>query len=264
MNVRGYEVGKMFGESTKQRLYLGSSESQPVVIKVAKTTADNQFLAEDAKWFSRLRTLNQEIVSMQAQQQRTSAHYELLFAQLVSSFMEPTQGNRQINVYAYPETSLECLVPLPKLQQTTRIDARTTVWILGRLFKLYGMYELMAASTSRLTPEYALFYPSDYLIDPLKHRLIVYNYSGQYRGGSAAGLIAQIAQYLLQWSAMEDGETELQYYALLKDFSQFGRQTFNLAHQELYQLVGNLWGYHYYPFTYRDTHSDMWQTYQGG
>lgn len=136
MKVRNYEVGKLIGEASKFRIYLGNDGNRQVVMKVAKTFEDGDSLAEEAGWFNVLRAFISQVTEMQEKSGETSSHYEWLFANLLSSFLEPSQKDRRINIFEVVDTDFGQLIPLPKLRTETEVDARTSVWILGRFLKI--------------------------------------------------------------------------------------------------------------------------------
>lgn len=252
MKVRNIEVGDRIGEASRFRIYLGTMDDErQVVLKVAKTFEDGDALAEEATKFNILRVFATEVAKLEARQ-GGSAHYDWLFANLVSSFMEPTQGDRRINVFTMPDTDLAKLIPLTKLAAETEVDARTSVWILGRLLKFYGFFELMAAGGDNPIARYPVFSPDDYFIGPERHRLIYYNFSGDMADVIANDFVKAIAQFILNWVVVTEDSLEQEYFDLLKDFAKLGRGSFEEAHENLYTLVKKLWGIQYHPFTYRD------------
>lgn len=252
MELRGYEVGSQIGESTRCRLYLGDNATEQVIIKVAKTFEDGDFLAEEANWFSAVKAFTKQVAIMQDELGEANAHYDWLFAELVASFLEPTQGDRRINMFRFTDVELGDLIPLPKLREKTQIDARTSVWILGRLLKMYGFYELMSDLGDNPILRYANFSPSDFLIGPKNHRLICYHHSGHTTDVFATDYVKPIVQFILDWMAVEDDASERSYIELLQNLATKGRVTFEEAHTELYELVKELWGVQYHPFTYRE------------
>ncbi len=260
MKIRGYEVGSLIGESAKFRIYLGNNNDQKAIIKVAKTFEDGDVLAEEAGWFNLIRAFISQVKKMQEDLSKPDTHYDWLFANLVSSFLEPTQQDRRINIFEVVDTGLEQLIPLPKLRSQTIIDARTSVWILGRFLKIYSFYELLASADDNPIIGYANFSPADFLIGPEKHRLIYFNHSGVTNDVVANNYVQAVTSFILQWVAVDDGSNEQEYLGLLRSFATDGRVTCSEAHAELYQLISKLWGIQYHPFTYRNQESNCWET----
>ena len=261
LRVKNIEVGNRIGEASKFRIYSGKTDNdEQVILKVAKTFEDGDILSEEASKFNILRTFETQVALLQEQQGRTSSHYDWLFANLSSSFMEPTQEDRRINVFTIPDIDLSKLIPLTKLHSEIEIDARTSVWILGRFLKFYSFFELLTASENNSTPRYPLFSPDDYLIGPEKPRLIYYNFSGDIADAVAFDFVKAVAKFVLDWSIIGDDPTEQKYLELLKDFSEHGRDSFEEAHGDLYKLVEELWGIQYHPFTYRDRNTIILKT----
>lgn len=261
MKVRNIEVGEKIGESAKFRIYLGTTEEGTrVILKVAKTFADNDVLALESGRFNLWRCFSDQVKTFEELSGKADSHYDWLSARLEASFLEPTQDDRRINVFSMPDISLDELIPLSKLHAKTEIDARTSVWILGRFFKFYGFFELIAFDLDTTAAEYPVFSPDDYLIGTEKHRLLYYNYSGSMSDVIANDFVKAIARYMLEWTVIKEAQKEQEYLSLLKDFSEQGRRTFEEAHAELYELAYKLWEIGYYPFTYRDRDTLVWKT----
>jgi len=262
VKVRDIEIMKCIGEAQKFRIYFGKKDDgQQVILKVAKTFEDNHILGADAGEFNILKTFESQISSLQEKEGHENSHYDWLFADILASFMEPTQNDRRINVFTIPEIELGKLMPVARLQAGTEIDARTSVWILGRFFKFYGFFELLAESEDSSVVKYPLFSPDDYFIGPEQHRLIYYNFSGEIKDVIASDFVRAIAKFILSWVVIdESSEEEKEYLELLEDFSENGRRSFGVAHSDLYGLIEDLWGFHYHPFTYRDRNTVAWKS----
>ena len=266
MKVKEYEVGRLIGESSKFRIYLGNSDAEQVVLKVAKTFEDGDALAAEASKFNLYRAFIDETIRYQELLGEKSARFDLLFASLEDSFLEPDQDDRRINVLSVTETDFDHLIPLAKLYAMTKIDARTGVWILGRLFKIYSFFELMATQGDNPVVQYPDFSAGDYLIDPRRHRLIYYNFSGEGGELSAHKHVRKIAQFMRKWIETkktwdEDSRVFRNWLCKLGDY---GADTFEKAHRELYEKAQTLWGIGYYPFTYCDLEAYTWKTIEEG
>ena len=275
MEIRGITVGNLIGETSKVRLYLGeipnkettnkTATSKEVLIKVAKTFDDNGVLADEAGKFTALKAFEDEVSALQQQQSGQNAHYDWLYARIENSFLEPTQGDRRINVYSMPDTQLNKLVPLPKLYAGAQIDARTSAWILGRLFKFFSFFELLAASGENPIVDYPCFSAGDFFIGPERHRVIYCNYSGEQRDVAAFDRVKKVTKYIRDWVVIdEDVLEDVKYSKLLTDLSELGRPTFEEAHRYFYEVIEQLWGIQYYPFTYRDRNESTWKTIKEG
>lgn len=261
LRVKNVEVGNRIGEASKFRIYSGKTNNgEQVILKVAKTFEDGDILAEEASKFNILRTFEMQVALLQEQQDHTSSHYDWLFANLSSSFMEPTQGDRRINIFTIRDIDLNKLIPLTKLNDEIEIDARTSVWILGRFLKFYSFFELLTASEGNSVARYPLFSPDDYLVGPEKHRLIYYNFSGDMADVVAFDFVKTVAKFILDWTVIGDDSSEQKYFDLIKDFSEYGRDSFETAHGDLYRVIEELWGIQYHPFTYRSRNTFIWKT----
>lgn len=261
MRVRNIEVRDRIGKAPKFRIYLGTMDGeQPVILKVAKTFEDGDILAEEAGKFNTLSSFAEQVAELEASQGKKSSHYDWLFANLLASFLEPTQGDHRINVFATPDINLDELVHLPHIHDKVEINTHTSIWILGRFFKFYSFFELLAADVNLSFTRYPIFDPSYYLIGPAKHRLICFNFSGDIADAMATDFVKTISKFILDWVVIEDNPAEQEYLELLKDLAEHGRCSFEEAHGDLYRLVERLWGIQYHPFTYRDRGTIIWKT----
>lgn len=261
LRVKNIEIGNRIGEASKFRIYFGKTDDgKQVILKVGKTFEDGDILAEEAGIFNILKIFESQVALLQKEQGHPNSHYDWLFANLSSSFMEPTQGDRRINIFTIPDIDLSKLIPLTKLYSEIEIDARTSIWILGRFLKFYSFFELLTASEDDSVARYPLFSPDDYLIGPEKHRLIYYNFSGDMADVVAFDFVKAVTKFILGWTIIGDNPAEQRYFDLLKDFSEYGRNSFEEAHGDLYRLVEELWGIQYHQFTYRDRNTIIWKT----
>lgn len=272
MKIRNVEAKERpFAESQKLRIYLGNSEDYgPVILKIAKSSEDNDILTKEAGTFMGLQAFEKKVEALEkACGKEKSSRYDLLFAHLLQTFVEPSQKDRRINIYAIKEPNAEetdfgKLLPLSKLQADVVIDARSSVWVIGRILKLYSFFELKASEDEKHA-SYPVFSPEEYLIGPERHRLVYYNFSEAYLDVTASEYVKSIAKFILDWMVVEEeDEAGEKYKALLEDFAENGRDKAEKAHVELYELVEKLWGIHYYPFTYRKRNGGVaWNKFGG-
>lgn len=261
--IRNFEVGNLIGKASKFKIYLGTmDDTVPVIMKIANTFEDNNELSVDAGEFNAINSHTLQILEDECSIfGEDKSHYDWTFGNLVSSFTEPTMDDRRINVYSFPDINLDKLVPLPKLCARTFIDAKTSVWILGRFFKIYNFFESMPNRSENVV-RYPRFNAGNFLISPEKHRLIFYNFTGDTADITAKCFVQAVAKFILAWTKFEEDPIEEDYCDLLHGFESRGRDTFNEAHTDLYAFVDKYWGRAYHPFTYRDTGemSYAWKT----
>ena len=256
--VRDFEVKNRIGESDKYRVYLGEkADGSSVVLKVAKTFEDGDVLAFEAGKFNTMKTVEAEIRRFQNPTKENDSHYDWLFAKLEASFIEQSQGGRRINVYSLPDVDFDKLIPLSKLMAKIEVDAKTSAWILGRIFKLYGFFELIAVANDQSTIEYPVFSIGDYLIEPEKHRVIFYNFPEKNVDVVANDYVKEIAKTFLEWAVIE--EEDKAYRELLENLARDGSMTFEAAHKMMYAVIEELWGRKYHTFTYRDKGTLIWK-----
>lgn len=260
VTVRGVEVDKLIGESSKFRVYIGHmNDGKQAILKVAKTFEDGKVLVEDARVLNELKNFELHLRETMQAPCADAANYDLLFAKLMSSSMEESQQDRRINIMTIPETDLDSITPMSKLTAQTEVDVRSSIWVLGRLLKFYGLFEIMRVANNDDACKYPKFSENDYLIGPRHHRVVYYNYSGEIYDVYAKEIVSKITQSILGWTVFDGSQESLRYQSLLASFANDGRQTAAEAHKELYDLVRELWGIGYWPFTYRQRGTTMWK-----
>lgn len=259
VQIQNISVEDLIGQSSKFRVYLGHIEDRPAIVKIAKTFDDNEVLIDDARMFTTLKNLHLHLKDMSNRLHEKVIDYDKLFANLERSFMEESQGDRIINVYTILDMNLDSMMPLAKLSNQFEIDVRTSVWIIGRLFKFYGMFELLEVVEHSDACKYPIFSPNDYFIGPEVHRLVYYNFSKEIQDIYATDIIRHISKYMLSWIVFTEDEKDQRYRSLLSDLVENGRETAEQAHKDLYDLVRELWGIQYYPFTYRTRETLNWK-----
>lgn len=266
MMIKDVKIVKLVGEAENFRLYTGKRGNETVLVKVAKTIDDNQLLAMEAGRANEMKEFNTQLEDFDKKNDRESPAFGLLFAELLYSFTESTQGDRRINVFRINGVEADNLIPLTKVAYQTIIDPRTSVWIIGRFFKLYFFYELMAdfltgldhPDHEKVNPHYPVFNPDDYFIDIAGHHLIYFGFSPTFEGASANPYIKDITRFMLDWlhedcdKDTDDYINSVKYIEQLWYFRDHNISTARCAHTELYSLVRELWGIEFYPFTYQN------------
>ena len=178
LKVRKLWSGQSHWWGPKFRIYLGHDDGKNVVIKVAKTFEDGDLLYRRSQLVQRFTSIHCSGSSNAGRIRSNRRSLWLAVCKFNLFFLEPTQQDRRINVLEVIDVDFNKLIPLSKLRSQTEIDARSSVWILGRFLKIYNFYELLAASGDNPIVQYANFSPGDYLVGPERHRLIYYNHSG--------------------------------------------------------------------------------------
>ena len=139
---------------------------------------------------------------------------------------------------------------LEEMCKKTRINARDSVWIFGRILKMYDCFECV--SEEEETGEYPNFSPDEWLINVEEYRLAHCGFPGDEVGATTFEVIKTIAGFMISIIASDISPYVQRYLALLRDFARIGRASFISARDELYRLTKGLWGTFYYPVAYRD------------
>lgn len=264
MNTKLVTVDKPIGASKKFSIFTGTqthvgviSYTRPVIVKIASSFEYNDVLTAEASHFTTLSMFAKELADIQKQSAKDVIRYDLLFAKLSGSFIDPTRNDCRLNVFDTVDIEIDKLTPMGKLMKDTKIDTRTSVWILGRILKLYSLFELMAASESSPYVKYPLFSIGNFLISPEKHRVVYYNFPGEIEDVTATELVKAVTTKILKWiEPRDDDPNDTPYMDMLKALADNGSEKFELAHSLLYLAVERLWGISYHPFTYKNVQTD--------
>ena len=254
-------VDMKIADAKKFQIYTGREKDKPVIIKVAKTFEDGIMLQQEAAKLTQISAFAKHVDNLQDETCGESARYGSLIAHLEHSFLD-TELDRRTNIISFSDADLNKLTPLAKLYNLTDIDTRTSVWVLGKIFKFYSLFELMAVENNTHIKQYPLFTLNDYLVGPERHNVVYYNYSGYSEDCIATNFVKAIARTIRKWivNKLEDDDKGIKYLELVDDFASNGRITFELAHSDLYNLVESLWGIEYHPFTYRNKGAIIFKT----
>lgn len=180
-------------------------------------------------------------------------HYDWLFPQLVDSFItDETQGSRQANLLSIIDGDVSDYVPMVKLIDKFKIDAKTAAWIFGRFLKLQAFLEDVGVIFN--------FRSDQVLIDPRRHRVVYLGWSQQ--GDPASyGSVKFAAITMRDWLEDNGTEHEEDFRKLLNFLIDNPKSSVSegaSAHRMLYDNLEKWWGHSYYPFTYFDRNTLTW------
>lgn len=283
MRVENYEVGRQFAETTNERLYLGTdvNDGKEVIIKIAKASHDNQKLMENTnlleKYWAAVTAVDATAgLSDEFRAAFKRGRCDLLAAYPLASSYELTQRDKRISIVAIqsvrmisivtlPDVKLSEVMPLSNIGNDYLIDARTAVWILGRILKFYQVFELIGAmeisahAESPALCRYPLFSMGNFLIAPRRHRVIFYH-AGKGTvaiSGTTKDTLENIASSFLECT--QNMPTEM--VNLLVSLSCGRVSSFTEAHEKLYEVADKIWPpREFYPFTYQDKNGGEWKT----
>ena len=222
----------------------GGLDRAAYVLKVLKQTSD-EFEAEYAK-----RNPGRKL------------SYDYLFPQLVDSFVAGEQGKRRVNILAFTEVEdVTDLVPLSNLasKDGLRVDLKTSAWILGRLLKL-------AAFAHGEGIVVRAFNGGNILLLPERHFAITFDWSSTLtHQGKVSEEIRKndIADAAKTVFAAIGGNLETGNYPYVHELDAQDRHYLTQvwryvsrdegdaekAHRQLYDLLEELWGRKFHPFT---------------
>jgi len=187
-------------------------------------------------------------------------NYDLSFPELIDSFICKEQGGRRINILAFKNVSdARNMVPLINITRKDflRIDLRTSVWIMGKILKLFVLTHSENVSINSLPS-------SNILIEPKEHYVLVFDWAQAKIHNSKIDMeirqneIASVAKAVIialggdleNQHIPDDGE---EGFALYTDYlwrlAKGAEANADRAHINFYELVDKIWKRGYYPFT---------------
>lgn len=268
MRVENYEVGRQFAETMSERLYLGTdiNDGKEVIIKIAKTSHDNQKMMEsnsvlEGYWSAISAVDTTAGLSDEFRATFKRGRYDLLAAYPLASFYGVTRDDDLINIVTMPDVKFSEVMPLSNIGNDYLIDARTALWILGRILKFYQVFRVVSAveRATYMLYRYPLFSMGNFLIAPRRHRVFFYHASkgAVAISGTATDTLENIASRFLKCT--QNMPTEM--VDLLGLLSRRRVDSFTKAHQMLYEVADKIWPpREFYPFTYMDRSGGKWKT----
>ena len=183
-------------------------------------------------------------------------HYDWLLPQLSMTFItDESQGNRQVNLLTVRDANVEDFIPMAKLVEKYKVDARTAAWILGRLYKLQSFLEDYGGPYN--------FNVDGVILEPRMHRLV---YLGIIRSGewcdwhtSLRNATTAIHDWVeLNGTVHEKDFLEWLEWAGTEDY--YSYQDATETHKMFYAKLDEWWGHKYHPFTYMERETGAWHT----
>ncbi len=139
-----YTVGKQVAETSSARIYLCTDdEGKQCLLKIALEESDNGALDREANVLQVMAEKAAELQEKYAEKMGEGKflNYHFCFPELVATFVSPEQGERRVNILAFPNICKEVgeLVPIAHLvsHDRVRVDPKTSAWILGKLLKFF-------------------------------------------------------------------------------------------------------------------------------
>ncbi len=256
----GYKLIKpLYSPNPQLETFLATKDEEMFLLKCSIDLDSAHYLNTEFKKFMLFNMVEDKIKELLP----TDPAYNLLFAKTVLSRTSVEDGCR-VNIYTLTDMDYEDLSLLSELATNVFINARTCVWIIGRLFKLYSFYELAAreneefSDTNRYIIDFPAFNPQEYFVSTKHHRLVYYHFGESKRFTVANEYVKDITNFMLNWTDFSNDDYDQGYKKLLQDFAENGRESFFEAHTELYDYVKETWGKGYYPFTYRGENMSYW------
>jgi hypothetical protein len=259
-----YEVSKPVAEATSYRLYLctEAETGQVHLLQIASELRENGGLDRAAYVLRELKRnadkLEGKYALVKAEADKPLS-YDLLFPDLVDSFVCQEQGRRRINILAFRGVDdVTSMVPLSNLasRDRLRVDLRTSAWIMGRMLKLLTFVHSEGIAVRTMGG-------NNILIQPKRHFAVVFDWSSsrihseevprEEREADIANAARAVIAALggsLQPGAIPDADDESRRYTdYLLRLAGSRESDAKRAHERFYKIVDSLWPRKYHPFT---------------
>lgn len=262
--TRAYEIVKLIGSTGLCKFYLvrEAGTTRDLVLKVAQAAEHNGVLDREAALLRDLKDASDRIEAEYASKNpgQHKLNYQFCFPDLVESFVSEAQGGRRVTVVRFD--GIEDFSKLSALghiaaRERTRIDPKTSAWIMGKLLKIIAFAHDQGVGIGNLDGD-------NIMIDRAEHFVLVFDWTDARRyepvipQETAAAEIADAARALISTlggdpatgtlPASEQLEDERYVYILRRMVSGRESDAFRL-HGEFYGLIRELWprrGFHPY------------------
>lgn len=234
-------------------LYFGRGEhsADAVLCRVVQDKSLNGKMYVEQKHLKELAKLSCELEIERIERNGDDGHkihYDWLFPVCNQSFSCPQLDGRRVNIFEVLDASWDDFIPFSKLRGSTKVDAKSAAWVLGRFLKLQTFLD---ESKSCCGLE---FNPDMVLVDPKAHRVV---YMGWFddlvRSGSSANPklnISRMINVIYDWIEKNETAGELEYLDWLKKNQDSFTSGLD-AHVAYYEFLNELWGKGYHPFTFK-------------
>lgn len=251
-----YDVGRMVSETEAHRWYLGGrlNDGRRCMLQVATGVEHNGGLERAAFVLRQLRQTSDLFEEEHAKTGKGGMlSYERLFPEVLDGFIPEDQGGRRINILAFAEIdAVTSLVPLSNLAErdNLRVSLTSSAWVMGRILKLLGLAHGEGFAVRVLGG-------NNILLEPQSHYAVVLDWSGvrTFQGETPVAdrkfdiSTAARSVFTAIGGNPENGEylytiddQDRRYVELLWSFANSRQSSAEKAHQQFYELVGELWG----------------------
>ncbi len=255
-------VGNPVASTNAYRLYLAKDTATDAwcLLQVAASRHANGGLSREAFILGRLADTSRAYDEAYGKtHEGHRLHYDRLYPQLIESFVSPVQGDRRINVLTFSDVNdIPRLTPLWNLRhkEAVILDPKTSAWIMGRLLKLLCFVHEQGIAVRSLGS-------NNILLDKEQHFAIVLDWTNAFvfpdkvsPDVAATDIACAAAATLASCGVTSDGSLpyiassgDARYIDLLRTFADGTIQCADTAHTQFYDLVREIWGNEFHPFT---------------
>lgn len=256
-----YEVMRKLGSTEYTNYHICRDDAGNWQVLAIASTAEQNAVIDRTEYLLKRLIENSEKYEEEFAQQTQSdrrIHYDWLFPQVVDQFVLHEQGERRVNILAFPDIDLRKAFALTQIaEKGQRVDLKTSAWIMGRFLKLLGFLHESNVQTPILT--------SNFLLEPDSHRLLMLNWTSATIGDTPTPAqqcfaIKQAAECVLLLLGAEYtdnvwhydyelGNGEERYIRRLQTMHKGKYPSAYQAHTAFYEVVDSLWGKQFHPFT---------------
>lgn len=254
-----YKVDEIVSTNNNHELYRCHGSGRELLLQLAKDKSRNEYVSKNALILSKLQFQSDSI------DPTNSFNYKYGFPELMESLV--LNDGRQLNILNLRNSyDLFSIIPIIKMWNgSTRIDLRTSAWIMGKLLKLISFAHLNSIEINDITG-------NNLLLDPKNHYTIILNWSNSIIHDDipksivskeikkAANLVVKALGGDLKRTHVNEADAE--YTDHLASLLANGHTNASRAHYEFYNVITSLcnnqqsvWHPGFHEFTILDKNS---------
>ncbi len=266
-----YVVSDILGENDVYTTYKCIlSDERVCFMKIAKSPACNGLLDREAYVLRSLASEAARIEEIYAEKNsgKPPLNYHICFPKLEETFVAVKQGGLRVNVVSFFELtdSITDLAPMAYIttREKMRVDPKTSAWMLGKMLKFLRFTHNMGISIGKLSGE-------NILLQRANHLVAVYDWTDAVLVGetpldedSAREEIMQLAHAIfavlggdpITGTIPDDKQLpDSRFAEFLKHLADGKDCSAKNAHVAFYELIENMWGIKYHPYTDYELHA---------
>jgi len=264
--TNSYKIGRQVRRNSVFNMYLCVQEGtgRKCLFQIAADATQNGALDRATYILGELLRKAAELDEAYAKVKAETAsplNYQFGLPEPIESFICGEQDGRRVNILGFAGVEdVEVMVPLRNIPEKDRerVDLKTSVWPLGKVLKTLALAHSLGFENGRVNI-------TEILIEHEKHYVVLFNWTravihpdGVVPSSIRRREITQAARAIITILGgdyetrkfPDDGETGADAYLLhLLGLADGGQSDAHVAHDRFYELIDELWGKEYHPYT---------------